>query len=103
MARRLQTCRESEVAAGGGAADGEEMGVSVELGFGVTVQPCYDVVDVVDGGGEGVARGEAVGGGDDDAAGAGGEEGAEAVVGFRVAADERAAVDVEMQGAEVLG
>ena len=75
----------------------------MNLGFSVALQPGYDVVDVVDGGGEGVTRREAVGGADDNAAGVGGKVGAEAVVGFGVAADEGAAVDVKVKGAEAVG
>ena len=67
------------------------------------MQPGYDVVDVVDCRGEGVPGGEAVGGTHNDAAGAGGEVGAEVVVGFGVAADESAAVDVEVEGTEAVG
>ncbi len=103
MAGWLQTCCEREVAARGGAADGEECGVSVESRFSIALEPGYDVVDIVDGGGKGMTRRKAVGGGYDDGAGAVGEEGAEAVVGFSVAADESAAVDVEMEGAKTGG
>lgn len=103
MAGRLLRRGHGQVAAGREAADGHELRVGAPALAGVGVQEADDGVDVVDGGGEGVRRCVAVGGGDDDGAGGACHEVAETPIELWEAAHKCAAVYVEMQWAQFSG